>query len=407
MDTTEIDAPRGATRHQLAWLHDQVVDWQAAGIIEPHQASAITGRYRLVADPGAKVSLGRILLWLGGAFVGVGLIWLVAANLAQLSPTTRFAVVAVLWASFLVGSEVLDARHASRALTGAIRLLAALGFGALVLQAAQSLQVPAFEPVLLGVWSAGSLLHGYLTRSTMPFLVGLLTGVYWWIAQPMWADGSSFGAVLVLGAGTVVAASLATIHDARLDAFAWWWRLTGAALALATLFAAAIPGIHGDEVVWTGWLVAELVVAALVAAAALAVAVRRGQLAWVEPVGAVAVVAASALLTMWDTGTDVTDVGPDQWAHAGLSVLAYVGLAVGLVALDAVRQHRALTWLAMTALVVFTTFQSFAVFAPIVTGAWLFVVLGTVFLGTGFLFDRARRELAQAIDHTTTDGDLR
>ena len=58
----------------------------------------------------------------------------------------------------------------------------------------------------------------------------------------------------------------------------------------------------------------------------------------------------------------------------------------------------------MVGLVVFTTFQSFAVFAPIVTGAWLFVVLGTVFLGTGFLFDRARRELAQVLDDDSPGG---
>jgi hypothetical protein len=46
---------------------------------------------------------------------------------------------------------------------------------------------------------------------------------------------------------------------------------------------------------------------------------------------------------------------------------------------------------------VFTTFQSFAVFAQIIEGAWLFVVLGLVFLGSGYLFDRARRELTEAV----------
>jgi hypothetical protein len=92
-----------------------------------------------------------------------------------------------------------------------------------------------------------------------------------------------------------------------------------------------------------------------------------------------------------------------DWLHAALSVAAYVLLAVALVALGTVREHTALTWMAMTGLVVFTTFQGFNVFAPIVTGAWLFVVLGTVFLGTGYLFDRARRELVQALDTDSTD----
>ncbi len=55
---------------------------------------------------------------------------------------------------------------------------------------------------------------------------------------------------------------------------------------------------------------------------------------------------------------------------------------------------RRLTALATIALVIFTTFQSFAVFARIIEGAWLFVILGVVFLATGFLADRARRRLA-------------
>ena len=112
----------------------------------------------------------------------------------------------------------------------------------------------------------------------------------------------------------------------------------------------------------------------------------------------------ATLLGMWQTGTDTSSVDAADWAHAAVSVAAYVALAVGLVALGTVREHPPLVWMAMGGLVVFTTFQSFAVFAPIVTGAWLFVVLGTVFLGTGFLFDRARRELAQALD-TDTDSE--
>ena len=61
------------------------------------------------------------------------------------------------------------------------------------------------------------------------------------------------------------------------------------------------------------------------------------------------------------------------------------------------RDSRRLTWVATAALVVFTTVQSFAVFAEIVEGAWLFVLLGLVFAGTGWLADRARRELAKSL----------
>ena len=66
--------------------------------------------------------------------------------------------------------------------------------------------------------------------------------------------------------------------------------------------------------------------------------------------------------------------------------------------LGILRDSWRLTALATAGLVVFTTFQSFAVFAQIIQGAWLFVVLGLVFLGTGYGFDRARRELAATLE---------
>ena len=336
-----------------------------------------------------------MLLALGGGFVGIGLIWLVAANLDELSPVARFVTVTLIWLAFLVGGEVLAARKASAPLVGSVRLLAALGIGAVLFQAAQSLQVPAFEPRLLGLWSVAALLHGYLTRARMPFLVGVLSGVGWWFTQPLWDEQSALTVVVLLGAGAVLAAGLAVLHDARLDAFAWIWRTVGGAMALLALFVAAIPDIGEDRIVWSFWVVVALVAAG--AAAAAAVATRPGVRS-VEPLGAIVVLVVATLIGRWTTGADSSDIDTADWLHAAVSVTAYVLLAVALVALGTVREHPPLRWMATAGLVVFTTFQSFAVFAPIVTGAWLFVVLGTVFLGTGFLFDRARRELAQALD---------
>ena len=63
----------------------------------------------------------------------------------------------------------------------------------------------------------------------------------------------------------------------------------------------------------------------------------------------------------------------------------------------ALRESWRLTALATAALVVFTTVQAFSVFAQILQGAWLFVALGLVFLGTGFGFDRARQRLVAAV----------
>lgn len=398
MDTPAL---RPASRLQLSWLRRELADWQAAGIVDAEQVTAITTRYRVEEDRGARFSLGRILLALGGAFVGVGLIWLVAANLDELSPLVRFLVVAVLWLLFLLGAEALTVRTRSHGLVGAVRLMAALAFGATVFQAAQSLQVPAYEPRLVGVWAAGALLHAYGVRALMPLLVGLVTGSVWWVWQPLWDSASAAGAMAALGAAAVLGTSVAVLHDGRDDRFAFVWRSVGAGFALVTLFMAAVPAVTTDDFEWTAWLVVALVVAALAAVAA--VVLGRGTSRW-EPLGAAAVLGVSTLLVLWDTGTSTDVVGAADWAHASVSVAVYVLVAVAVAALGTLRDNPLLTGLAMVGLVAFTTFQSFAVFAPIVTGAWLFVVLGVVFLGTGLLFDRARRGLAASLDTDSPEG---
>lgn len=387
------DHRRDATPVQLGWLHRELDDWQAAGIVDADQAAAISGRYRTVAAT-RRFSLGRLLLALGAVFVGVGLIWLVAANLDELPPLLRFAVVAAFWLAFLVGGELLGPRQ-SPAVLGAVRLLAALTFGATIFQAAQSMQVPAYEPLLLGLWSAGTLLHAYLTRAVMPLVVGISTGLVWWIWQPLVHSGSGAGAVLAMGTASVLAVSLAVVHDRGLLRFASVWRTVGCALVMVTLFAAAIPFTTTDGFEWNLWLVLELAAAGVATAGAVVLA--RGNARW-EPLAAVGILVFSVLMVLWDTGTDTSTVGPEDWAHAAVGVAAYVVVAVGLAVLGTLRDNPVLTVIAMIALVVFTTFQSFAVFAAIIQGAWLFVVLGLVFLGTGFLFDRARRGISANLE---------
>lgn len=397
-------APTPTTRpvapQQLAWLRTELADWISQGLVTEDQAARISTRYR--SEHHTRLGLARVFLLLGAGFVGVGLIWLVAAHLDELSPLARFGTVATLWLAFLVGGEVLASRRASPPLVGAARLLAALGAGAVLFQAAQSLQVPAFEPRLVGLWAAGALLHGYAVRAVAPFLVGVVTGVTWWFMQPLWDAQSGLTVVVLLGTLSVLAAALAVLHDGRIDAFAWTWRTVAAGTALLAMFVAAIPDAGSGSIVWSPWLVVGL---GLAAVAGIAAAATRPGIRLLEPLGAAVVLGAATLLALWTTGTDTSDLDAGDWAHAAISVVAYVVLAVALVALGTVRERPSLTWMAMVGLVVFTTFQGFAVFAPIVTGAWLFVVLGTVFLGTGFLVDRARRELAQVLDPAdATDG---
>ena len=162
------------------------------------------------------------------------------------------------------------------------------------------------------------------------------------------------------------------------------------------LFAAALPFVGTDGFRWTPWLAAALAAAGIAATAAVLLVPGRGRL---ETLGALAVAAAAVGLVFWDAGSDAD--GPltvDAVAHAAVSVVVYVVAAVALAALGTLRDSPRLTMLATAALVAFTTFQSFAVFARIVTGAWLFLLLGVVFLATGVLFDRARRGIAATLE---------
>ena len=395
---TTAATTRPASRAQLDWLRRELTAWQTEGLLDPGQGDRILGHYHVTADPGRRFSLARLLLSIGAVFVGVGLIWLVAANLDQLPPLVRFGTVAAIWLALLAGGEALHRRGRSLPSLGveAVRLLAALAFGAVVFQAAQSLQVPAYEPALVGLWAAGALLHAYAVHAVAPLLVGIAAGTGWFLWQTLLEAPSVLSAVLCLAAGAVVATSLAAVHDRRDDRFAAPWRNVGALLALATLFTAALPFVGTDDFTWDGWLAGGLVVAGIAVAAALVLGRGVGRL---EPVGAVWVLVVSLALVLWEAGAEASEaLTVADWAHAAVSVTAYAGLAVGIAALGAVRESWPLTALATAGLVVFTTFQSFAVFAQIIQGAWLFVVLGLVFLGTGYLFDRARRELAASLE---------
>ena len=391
-----VDTPlRPATPDQLAWLRREVAAWRAEGLLDDAQADAITTRYREVTDTRHRLPLGRLLLALGALFVGIGLIWLVAANLDELSPALRFVVVAGFWLAFLLTGEALAVRGVSAGVVGALRLLAALAFGATIFQAAQSMQVAAYSPHLIGLWALGTLAHAYATRSVLPLLVGLVTGTVWWVWTPLWDQGTPLAAVLAFGAASAAALSVAVVHDRGLIRFAFAWRTVGILLGLVTLFMAAVPAVTAEDFVWTRWVVVVLGLAGV--AVGLALVLARGT-ARLEPLGAAAVLGLSVLLVLWDTGTDTSDVDAADWGHAAVSVSAYVLVAVGVAALGILRDNPLLTALAMVGLVVFTTFQSFAVFAAIIQGAWLFVVLGLVFLATGYLFDRARRGLAATLE---------
>ena len=393
---------RPVTPDQLAWLERELAAWQAAGVVDDSQVQAIRSRYVAVR----RFALTRLLLILGGAFVGVGLLWLVATNLKDMSPALRFVVVTSLWLGVTATAEVLAGRRAHRVVdgpdgaspvVGAFRLLAGLGFGAVVFQAAQSLQVPAYEPGLVGVWGIGALLYAYAVGAVTPLLVGIVTTTVWYVWEVFETAEDGLGFVLPVLLAAVVAAAVGVVHAGRRrPSFGASWREVGAVLALVGLFVAAFPYVDMDEFVWSFPVVAGVVVAVAAVAASVVLATGRSRLESLAPlVGVVA----GVLLVLWESPVPVRGVVTTEgYAHAFVSVAVYVVAAGWYAVLGVLRDSTRLTFVATAALVLFTTVQSFAVFAPIVTGATLFLVLGVTFLGSGYLFDRGRRHLVSNLE---------
>jgi hypothetical protein len=161
-------------------------------------------------------------------------------------------------------------------------------------------------------------------------------------------------------------------------------------MVLLGLFVAAFPDVDAEGFGWSAPLSLG-VLAALMAVAAAVVLAPGARAEALAPIGGVV---AGVLLVLWEPPAPVMGaVSGEGYAHAFVSVAVYVVAAGWYAVLGVLRDSSRLTYLATAALVLFTTVQSFAVFAPIITGATLFLLLGVIFLGSGFLFDRGRRHL--------------
>src|SRR5439155_4110896 len=133
------------------------------------------------------------------------------ANLDKLAPLSRFLIVTAVWLGFVALAHVLSELRTARgvrtafAVAGAFRGVAALAYGAVVFQAAQSLQVPAYEPALLGYWGAGALLYAYAVRGVTPLIVGLTATVVWFVWEVTVSSESGLGVVLAFTLAATVA----------------------------------------------------------------------------------------------------------------------------------------------------------------------------------------------------------
>jgi len=393
-------AAHPATPGQLHWLEGELRRWQQEGLVDEPLATSIRDSYVIRR----RITLARIVLTLGACFVGLGLIWLVVSNLDQMSPLVRFVLVAAVWLGLVVASEVLARRHertdaVPAPVVGAVRLLAAAAYGAVVFQAAQSLQVSTYGASLVGIWAAGALIWAYAVRGTAALVLGVLLSAVWFVWLVTDAQDSLFAGATALSTAALAAVSLGLLHTVGRWRQAGWapfgipWRELGGALVLIGLFLAALPfGDDGASIVplalWVG-----LGVAVALAVAALALGDRTDRL---EAGLAGVALAVGVGLSLWRfDDTELSDLTAGEWTRSFVAVAVYLAVASGYAVLGGMRDSSRMTFAATAALVIFTTVQAFAVFAEILSGAALFLLVGAVLIGTGILADRGRRRLVR------------
>ena len=392
-------APADIPRRRLEWLQGELEEWRRDGLVDEYAAAAIEGRYAA----GGRASVVRLLLYLGAALVGVGALWLVAANLWDgASPLVRAVAVAALWLACVAAVEarVRPARSGGRPgrgddpVAGALAALAAVIYGGLVFQVAQSLQVPAYEPSLLGAWALGALAYAYAVGGRAPLLVGLAAGVGWLVWSLLERADPALAVVAGLGLAAPAAVALAALHEGSpREALGPPWRVGGALLALLALGVAALPeALPRDptlpRVVWAA--------AAVVGVVALVAALRASRLDRVELAGALTAGAAAIVLVLVAPSAGASFAGERTGAEVAYALVAaglFLVLAVAVAADGAARSLPALTNVAMVALVIFVTVQSFAVVAPIASRGTLFLVVGGLLVITALVADRGRRRL--------------
>lgn len=376
---------------QLAWLEAELTAWQRDGLIDSPTAARIRAGYQ------ARRRFSLMALWitLGSCFLGAGLIWLVAANLDRFSPAGRLALVAAIWIGLTVGVEWFAARRhpagsAWWVASEALRLLPVAGYGAVVFQAAQSLQVPAFAPVLVLVWALGTLTYAYLVKGTTPLFLGVVLLAVWAVWFPL-SNVEGDGMHLVLaGAGTAFVALGAVQRRLGWAEATVPWREIGLLGVLVGMFFAFIP--TGMPTTWTVPTIAWLVAALVLAAAGVVAGTREDR--W-SLLLVVAATGCCVLFTFWPVPSGMNPQDAPAWVYlrAALAVLLYLVTATAAAVLGALVDSQRITVLAGIMLTLFTTLQAFAVFAPILSGAVLFLTLGVILIAIGWAADRGRRRL--------------
>jgi uncharacterized membrane protein len=368
-------------------LRSALARWTSAGLVDAAQAERIRAWEAEHGDDGRKSHLAIVAFAFGGILLVAGVLLFVAANWDRLAPGGRFALVLAMIAVFHVGGA-----YASRSSAALAATLHAVGTGALgagIYLSGQIFHMAEHWPGALMLWSVGAALAWWLLRQWPQMLwLAVLAPAWlwgeWFEAQPPMAGWRGMGP-LTLGLFLLACAYLmASTPEAREP-----WRRTLTALGAIALIPAAAAIAWSDSASSQALDLsqAELSVQGRIMAWSLAIVIPAG-VAWVlreREAAWLAGALAWGLALLW------VNPRPDSG-----ELLLWILYAIGavLLVLWGIRDRQRLAVnLGVLAFALSVLGFYFSSLYDKLGRALGLIGIGVVFIGGGWLLERARRRL--------------
>jgi len=365
---------------QIDW-ESHLGRWTAAGVLDAETAGRIREWEAAQARPGGLRWPVLIALAFGALMLGAGVLLFVSAHWDQLGAAERMTLVLLMVAVFHVGGAAAAGRFQS--LSVALHSIGTVALGAGIALAGQIFHLNEHWPSAVLLWAVGAAVAWALLRHwTQAVLVAVLVpywlGGEWFVRMPerVAYDVAPVTAGICALSLTYLTARRGGEDSPLRKALAW---IGGIALLPAAVLAASdLTSIHWQgEPQWIGWLAAGLL--------PLAVAIAlRGRLAvW------------NGLAIGW-TLLLASIAGGGSGEHI-LLYLWCLGGSVGLAAWGVYERRSERINLAMAGFAITLLAFYFSDVMDKLDRSLGLILLGLVFLGGGWLLERARRALISQI----------
>jgi uncharacterized membrane protein len=336
--------------------------WTGAGLLAPDQADRI--REYEAGQPALRARLPVVIgLALGGILFAAGLILFVSAHWEQMSPAERMTVLV-----FAVAGTHLTGAFSAKDFPATSATMHGIGTAALggaIFLAGQIFNIEEHWPTGVMLWGIGAL-AGWLLLRQWPQLAMAAILIPWWLIGEMHEQTGR-----ATGAEAVAAALLALCYLSVRSSSVYVW-IGGIALLPAAIWAAVFrPWDRGapDSGVWLFFALAAPLVFA---------AVHRGTRVWVNGIAAVWV------LGLYQLGWYDAHAVTYAWCALGCIGL----IAWGVYELGPSRVNLGMAGFALTVICFFFS----DVMGKMDRSASL-LILGTLFLGGGWYWEKVRRQL--------------